>query len=208
MLTTEWIYCGQMWSHVSVSLKGISLLKCVIKQKEQSIQDHYQNMHIKMCTDTQLHISFCKLSESLSQPVKGSQPCEPLIINPKIQSINYNQQRHKAIIATKEFQSSPDAKMVSQTLKSFLSNAHFSRSVFPQKMLRKKKKRAKLVYSIYGLLLDYCPEDRKVRNKMGLTTGCHSRLKPCYIICVSGRRKFWIFLSLCLNYSMAEASEG
>lgn len=85
---------------------------------------------------------------------------------------------------------------------------HIFQDLFFHRRCWGKKKRAKLVYSIYGLLLDYCPEDRKVRNKMGLTTGCHSRLKPCYIICVSGRRKFWIFLSLCLNYSMAEASEG
>lgn len=119
----------------------------------------------------------------------------------------HNQQRYKAIIATKEFQSSPDAKMVSQTLNSFLSNTHFSRSVFPQKMLRKRKKMGQISL-VYTWITAACPDDRRVENKTGLTTGCHSRLKPYYINCVSGKKKFWVFLSLCLRYSMAEPSEG
>lgn len=64
-----------------------------------------------MSTDTHLYILFCKISAGLS----ASKRILALsgIIKPKIQSVNYTQQRHKPVIATKEFPRSPDAKMVS-----------------------------------------------------------------------------------------------
>jgi len=63
-----------------------------------------------------------------------------LIINPKIQSINDNQQTHKAII-DRNFKAVMMLKWINghNPLNRFLNSTHFSKSVFPQKMLRKKE---------------------------------------------------------------------
>lgn len=151
MLIAEWIYCGQMWPHVSVSLRGIFSPKVCNKMERAMHQRpllEYAHKDVHRHTLRHLILQAFSRSESANK----NQPYEPLIISQKIQSINYNQQRHKAIIATKEFQSSPDAKMISWTLNSFLSTTHFSRSVFPQKMLKGKKKKKRQI----SLYLDYC----------------------------------------------------